>query len=65
MRRGRTLPEERELLLEDHMAAAVGLALWAAEQGLGDFPLPRDSLEEYAQQHVDRYRAPPHRQRVY
>jgi hypothetical protein len=58
-------PEERELLLEDHMAAAVGLALWAAEQGLGDFPLPRDSLEQYAQQHVDRYRVPPHRQRVH
>jgi hypothetical protein len=58
-------PEERELLLEDHMAAAVGLALWAAEQGLGDFPQPRDSLEQYAQQHVDRYRAPAHRQRVH
>ena len=54
-------PEERELLLEDHMTAAVGLALWAAEQGLGDFPLPRDSLEEHLQQHVDRYRAPARR----
>jgi hypothetical protein len=43
--------EEHELLLEDHMAAAVGLALWGAEQGWGDLPLPRDSLEAMAQEH--------------
>jgi hypothetical protein len=60
MHRGRTPPEERELL-EDHMAAAVGLVRWAAEQGLGEFPQPRDSLEQYAQQHADRYRALPRR----
>jgi hypothetical protein len=58
------LPEERELLLEDHMAAAVGLALWAGEQGLGDHPHPRDTLEQYVQERGDPYRLQP-RQRVH
>ena len=55
--------EERELLLEDHMAALAGPALWAGEQGLGDYPHPRDSLEQHVQERGDLYRSP--RQRVY
>lgn len=48
--------EERELVLEDHMAALVGLALWAGEQGLGDHPHPRDTLEQFVQERGDPYR---------
>ena len=46
------------------MAAAVGLALWAGEQGLGDHPHPRDTLEQYVQERGDPYRLQP-RQRVH
>src|SRR5215218_4643224 len=41
MHRGRTPPEERELLLEDHMAAAVGLALWMPHLGWSRRPCAR------------------------
>ena len=43
------------------MAATVGLSLWAAEHGLGDFPLPRDQLEAYAQERAGIYRLQPQR----
>lgn len=41
----------------------VSLAVWAAEQGLGDYPHPRDSLEQFVQERGDPYHFPP-RQRV-
>jgi hypothetical protein len=41
----------------------VSLAVWAAEQGLGDYPHPRGSLEQFVQEHGDPYHFPP-RQRV-
>jgi hypothetical protein len=57
-------PEEGKLLLEDHVAAAVGLALWAAEQGLGSFWVPRDPLEAHAQERGDVYRRAYHHSRT-